>query len=468
MARGLAVSAAFLLAAQGCAVQPDYKRPPVELPVAWKESAQNPARDGNWWRVYADPALERLLEEALARNSNLQLAAARVDEARALLAQADAAFYPSVDATFSRDRSLSSAATGLLPPGAARERNNYRGALNVAYEVDLWGRLRTTAQAAQADLLASEAARETVRIALAADVAKGYFALRALDSQVEATRRTLALRGEGLKLQRKRLDGGVISEYDYRQLEAEAAAARAQLPPLERDREIQEAALAVLLGRSPKAIMDGSVSRNEESGAQLLPAVVPSGLPSELLLRRPDLAEAEQRLVAANARVALARAAYFPSVQLTGFLGSEAQALSSLFSGPAGIWQFAAAVAAPIFAGGRLEAQVGAAEAREKQALAGYQGAIQNAFREVRVALAAQSRARESFEAEGARAAALGSALRLARLRYDNGLASQLDVIDAERNLLAAEIARHEALRAQRAAVADLYKALGGERKGIP
>jgi multidrug efflux system outer membrane protein len=412
--------------------------------------------------VYGDPALEKLIEEALSRNSNLLLAAARVDEARALLGQADAAFYPSVDAAFNRNRTLSSAATGLLPPGIARERNDYRASLNVSYEVDLWGRLRTAAQAARADLLASEAARETVRITLAADVAKGYFALRSLDSQAAATRRTLALREEGLKLQQKRLDGGVISEYDYRQLEAEAAAARAQLPPLERDREIQDAALAVLLGRSPRAIMDGSISRTEDAREQLLPAIVPSGLPSELLLRRPDLVEAEQRLIAANARVAVARAAYFPSIQLTGFLGSEAQMLSSLFSGPAGIWQFAAAVAAPIFAGGRLEAQVGAAEAREKQALANYQGAIQNAFREVRAALASQSRARESYEAEGARATALISALRLARLRYDNGLVSQLDVIDAERSLLAAEIARHEALRAQRAAVADLYKALGG------
>jgi multidrug efflux system outer membrane protein len=446
----------------GCAVQPDYKRPEVELPAAWQESAQNVAKDGNWWRVYADPALETLIDEALARNTNLLVAAARVDEARALLAQADASFYPAVDANFNRNRTLSSAATGLLPPGVARERNDYRATLNVSYEVDLWGRLRTAAQAARADLLASEAARETVRITLAADVAKGYFALRALDDQVAATRRTLGLREDGLRLQQKRFDGGVISEYDYRQLEAEVAAARAQLPPLERDRELQEAALAVLLGRSPKAIMEGSVPRIENSREQFLPAVVPSGMPSELLLRRPDLVEAEQRLMAANARVALARAAYFPSVQLTGFLGSEAQALSSLFTGPAGIWQFAAVVAAPIFAGGRLDAQVGAAEAREKQALASYQGAIQNAFREVRAALAAQSRARESFEAEGVRAAALGSALRLARLRYDNGLASQLDVIDAERSLLAAEIARYEALRAQRAAVADLYKALGG------
>jgi multidrug efflux system outer membrane protein len=453
---------ALLALLAGCAVQPDYRRPAVELPGAWKQSADNPAGDGKWWRVYGDAALEALVAEALERNSNLLVAAARVDESRALLQQTRAAQFPEVDGAFGRNRTLSSAATGLLPPGIARERNDYRATLNISYEVDLWGKLQSATQAARADLLASEAARETVRLALAADVAKGYFSLRSLDAQVEATRRALSLREESLQLQKKRFEGGVISEFDYRQLEAEAAATRAQLPPLERDREAQEAALAVLLGRSPKAIMEGAIDRAGGAPSRLLPAVVPAGMPSELLLRRPDLVEAEQRLVAANARVAVARTAYFPSIQLTGTLGSEAQALSSLFTGPAGIFQLAAAVAVPIFSAGRVEGQVGAAEAREKQALAGYQGAIQNAFREVRAALAAQARARESFDAESARSAALVSALRLARLRYDNGLASQLDVIDAERSLLAAEVARHEALRAQRAAVADLFKALGG------
>lgn len=447
--------------AAGCAVQPDYKRPAIELPAAWKESGASLAQDGRWWRIYGDAALDRLVEEALSFNADLARAVARVDEARALLVQANAAYYPEVDATFGRNRTLSSAATGLLPPGVARERNDYRAALTVSYEVDLWGRVRASSQAARADLLATEAARDTVRVALVADVAKGYYALRSLDAQVEATRRTLALREEGLVLQKKRFEGGVISEFDYRQLEAEAAATRAQLPPLERDREAQEAALSVLLGRSPKSIMEQGVARGGES-AQLLPAVVPAGLPSELLLRRPDLVEAEQRLIAANARIAVARTAMFPSVQLTGFLGSESQALATLFNGPAGIWQLAALVAQPIFSGGRLEGRVDAARAVEQQALAGYRGAIQNAFREVRTAIAAQARARESFEAESSRAEALTAALRLARLRYDNGLASQLDVIDAERGLLAAQVARHEALRAQRAAVADLYRALGG------
>jgi outer membrane protein, multidrug efflux system len=458
--RCLRVLVSVLLLA-GCAVRPDYQRPAVELPAAWKETAGNPATGGAWWRIYADPALDTLVAEAFEHNSDLMIAAARVDEERALVQQAESALYPYADAQFERNRTLSSAATGTLPPGLPRERNEYRAALSVSYEIDFWGRLRATVQAARADLLATQAARDTVRITLAADVVKGYFALRALDAQAAATRRSLALREDALKLQRKRFEHGVISEFDYRQLEAEVADARAQLPPLERDRELQEAALAVLLGRSPKAIMESAVARGVDDGA-LPAAVVPAGLPSELLLRRPDLVEAEQRLVALNARVAAARAEYFPSIELTGLLGSGSQALSGLFTGPAGIWSLAALVAAPIFSAGRLEGQVGAAEAREKQALAAYQGAIQNAFREVRAALAAQTRARESYEAESARVEALNTAVRLARLRYINGLASQLDVIDAERGRLAAEIARYDALRSQRAAVADLFKALGG------
>ena len=446
----------------GCLVKPDYQRPAVELPEAWKQSAPQALLDGRWWTIYGDASLDALVGEALNGNTDLAVAVARVDEARALVKDAEAALYPTVDAGGVRRRSLSSAATGLLPPGIPRELNDTRLALNVSYEIDLWGRLSTTAQAARADLLATQAAGETVRIALAADVTKAWYALRALDGQVEATRRTLGLQEEALGLQKKRLEHGLISEFDYRQLEAEAAAVRAQLPPLERDREAQEAALQVLLGRSPREIFENTIARNADRQDRIMAAVVPSGLPSELLLRRPDLIEAEQRLIAANARVAIARTAYFPSISLTGALGTEAAAMRNLFTGPAGLWTLAASIAQPIFSGGRLEAQTEAARARERQVLAGYQGAIRNAFREVRTALVAQTRARESFEAQEQRAASLRSALRLARLRYDNGMASQLDVIDAERNLLAAEVARYEALRAQRAAVADLYKALGG------
>jgi len=336
----------------------------------------------------------------------------------------------------------------------------------VAYEVDLWGRLRRGSEAAQATLLATEAARHTVRIALASEIAVSYYTLVALDSQVEATRRSLQLRSEGLELQRARYAAGLINDFTLKQLEGEVAAARAQLPPLQARRTAEELALAVLLGRSPRAIMEDAFAvAADRSG--LAAAVIPEGLPSDLLLRRPDVVEAEQRLIAANARIGEARAQLFPRIGLTGYLGSESSSLSDLFTGPASIWQLAFGLAQPIFQGGRLLGEIDATEARQRQALAGYQKTLQEAFREVRTALSTQSRAREAYEAEGMRVAALTQALRLALIRYKTGLLSQLEVIDAERNLLQAELNRIDALRAQRAAVADVVRALGGGWEGF-
>jgi multidrug efflux system outer membrane protein len=389
-----------------------------------------------------------------------------VDEARALARIADSPRFPSVDATFERDRTRSSERSPLPIPPSAIERNSYRGQLNVAYEVDLWGRLKSASKAAQAELLASEANRETVRIALATEVVRAYFALVAFDAQVEATRRSLALRSDGLALQKIRSNAGLINEFTLRQLEAEVAAARAQLPALEANRTAQELALAVLLGRSPRAIMEGAVARRAEQGEPAAP-VVPEGLPSDLLLRRPDVASAEQLLIANNARISEARAALFPRIGLSGYLGSESAALSDLFTSPAAIWSLGFGLAQPIFQGGRLFAEIDAVRARERQAVANYQRTLQEAFREVRQALNTQVKAREAFEAESMRTVALGEALRLARIRYENGLLSQLEVLDSERNLLQAELNRSDALRVQRAAVADLVKALGGGWQGL-
>jgi outer membrane protein, multidrug efflux system len=457
---------AFLLAAAllaGCSAQQSHEqRPAVELPAAWQESAPRFSEDGRWWRIYDDSILDKLVDESLAGNADLVIAAARVDEARALAGEADSAFFPTVDARGGATRQQNSQRTATFFPGIPTRYTDYRATLNVSYEVDLFGRLRAGARAARAELEASEAARDTVRLALAAQVAKSYFTLRALDEQVALTRETLRLREDTLGLQKKRFDGGVISEFEYRQVEAEAAGARAQLPPLERDREREEAALALLLGRSPRQIFEEKITRKESAEEKPAAPVLPSGVPSELLLRRADLVEAERRLAAADARIAAARAEMFPSIVLTGALGGESAALSNLFTGPAGIWSLGLALTQPIFAGGRLQARTAAAEARERQALAQYQKAIQTAFSETRSALAAQSRSLESYEAETARAEALAHTLRLARLRYDNGIASQLDVLDAERGLLAARSARIEALRAHRSAIADLFRALGG------
>jgi multidrug efflux system outer membrane protein len=459
-----AVSFAALLA--GCAgLRPDYAKPEMDLPAGWGDAPADGTRAqaAEWWKVYGDPVLDRLVEEALARNGNLMLAAARVDEARALVGLAAADQRPQVNATVDRDRTrISQRSPTPLPPGFNPTNNDTRVALGVSYEIDLWGRLRNATRAARAELLSTEAARETVRIALTSDVAQAYFALRAFDGQLEATRRSLASRTESLELQKKRVEVGDISDYDYRQLEADVAAARAQVPVLEQQRAQQESALAVLLGWSPRAIYDGKLAAGEDPEGQTAAIVVPTGLPSDLLLRRPDLVQAEQALIAANTRVAVARAAYFPAISLTGFLGSESVALSDLFTGPAGIWQAAIALGQPIYAGGRYDAQVQAAGARERQALAQYGLAVQNAFREVRDALVAQTKAQERLQAESDRVAALRTTLRFARLRYQNGMTSQLEVLDAERNLLAGEQNRIDALRAQRAAVADLFKALGG------
>ena len=445
-----------------CSLAPKYEKPVPELPEAWKETAPRFAEDGRWWRIYEDVELDKTIDEALAGNSDLVIAAARVDEARALLGEARSFLWPSVDARYGVNTQQISTRTASAFPGIPREFDNHRATLQVSYELDLFGRLRSNAAAARAELEASEASREAVRLALAAQVARSYFSLRSLDEQVDLTRKTVSLREDALGLQRKRLQGGVISEFELRQLEAETAVVRSQLPPLEAAREREEVALSVLLGRSPKQVFEGNVKVKVAMDEVPGPPAIPSGLPSELLLRRPDLVEAERLLAAANARIGVARAEMFPSIALTGILGSESAALSNLFTGPASIWLVGAAITQPIFQGGRLQARTEAAEARERAAVAQYQQAIRSAFGEVRAALIAQSRARETYDAESTRAAAMSETVRLARLRYQNGVASQLDVIDAERGLLEAQRARIAALQAHRAAVADLFRALGG------
>jgi multidrug efflux system outer membrane protein len=461
---GIALAAGVALLA-ACSLAPKYEQPANETPQAWRDApaAGLTMPADKWWSVFGDPALDRLIEEAFAHNQDIAFAVARVDEAEALARVADALRWPTVDAFGSASRSRSSERTDIpLPPGTPIYRDNYRATVAIAYEVDLWGRLREGSVAARAELLGTQAARDTVRIALAAQVAQAYYALRALDEQVAATMRTLALRSRALELQRGRAQAGIISELSLRQLEAEVAAARAQLPALERSRTTVELALAVLVGRSPRAIVEGGIERAQVAAEEPPALMVPSGLPSELLLRRPDIYEAEQRMIAANARIGQARASVFPRIALTGFLGSESASLSDLFTGPAGIWQLAASIAQPIFQGGRNLAEIDAAHARERQALALYQRTVQNAFREVRDALVTQARAREIYDAEGDRVVALRAAMQLAVARYEAGLASLFEAIDAERNLLDAELNRIDALRAQRAAVADLCKALGG------
>ncbi len=442
---------------------PEFQKPAVETPAAWPGLPVNAKAYDNaqWWKVYDDPILDRLVEEALVDNEDIVMASARIDEAQAQLTLADADRDPTLTATFTPSITRNTQrGPNPMPPGARITFRDHVVRINASYELDLWGKLKGASAAARADLLASEAARDTVRNTLTAQVAQSYFTLLALDAQIVTMQRTRETRQESLKLQQLRMQAGVSSEFEVRQVEAELAGVGAQVPVLERNRAQQQNALAVLLGRSPRELVEGTFLRGTSSAP--VDPVVPSGLPSELLLRRPDLREAEQQLIAANARIGVARAAYYPSISLTGFLGGESRSLADLFIGPARIFSFAAELMQPLFGAKRIGASVDVAKAREEQALAQYRQAIANAFRDVQDALAAQQSAREVLVAEHAHVDALQKGLTLARLRYDNGINSQLEVLDAERNLLQAELNLAEAEYAQRAAIADLFKAMGG------
>lgn len=459
---GVLVAACMLAA---CSAGPDYKRPDMVLPGSWPASQDDKAVKANtateqWWHIYGDAVLDQLEDEALAHNSDILVAAAHVNEVRAQLGIAGADQYPAVSANVAESRTKSSLnGTIPYPSTVPRIQNLSTVTLNASYELDLWGKFRRSNEAARADLLSAESARDTVRISLTAQVAQEYFALIALDAEESAERRLLASRQDRLELNKKQLEVGVISEYDLHQADADIASVQSQLSTLEQTRSKQETALTLLLGRSPRDVMDSELRK----GSPLLPvASVPDGLPAELLLRRPDLKVAEQNLVALNARIGVARAQYFPSISLTAYAGSQSAAFSKLFTSPAGIFQFAANISEPIFNAGRTGYLVDVAESRRDQALIQYKQAVANAFGDVRNALSAQSSAMQILNYETARSDALEQAYKQAELRFQAGISSRLELLDVERNYLQARLNSLDAERAQRSAVADLFKALGG------
>lgn len=457
----LAVIAVLSLA--GCASLPQVRQPTHDLPAAWPQDpvlTQAPAA-AQWWKAYGDATLDALVDEALTHNADVRLAAARIEEARASLGMIRADQYPNAQISADASRSKMSE-RGVMPiPGSATN-NSFGASLQAAYELDLWGRYRSASQAARAELLASEYAREVVRLSLVGDVVRVYFALRSLEAQAQLARDTLANREAAQTLQQKRFDGGVISELELRQAEAELAATQATLAVLTQQARQRENALAVLLGRSPKNILEGRIAAGQSIQGLALPPEVPAGLPSELLTRRPDLRQAEQQLAAANARIREARAALYPNLSLTAYLGSESKALADLFSGPATIWGLAAGLLQTVFDAGRNQAAIKGVAARQEQVLIGYEKAVQQAFREVLDALVAHRHSRELHAAETRRAETLQRALALAELRHKHGESAYLEVLDAQRGLYAAEQGRIQAREAQLAAIADLNTVLGG------
>lgn len=454
-----------LLAA--CAAGPDYERPEMDLPEHWatkpsttSSATEKPVNSAGerWWSLYTDPVLDKIEDEALAHNVDAQVATSRILEARAQLGITESDQYPILNATGTQSRTKNSINPGLfIPP--IRVLNLSRVTLDASYELDLWGKFRRASEASRADLFAAQFNRDAVRFSLTAQVAQQYFALLSADAQESAIRRVLAGRQKRLALDKMRYKTGVISEYDLHQSEADADTAQSQLISITQARDQQEASLALLLGRSPRDVMNGKLERGSPTLANIW---VPDGLPAELLLRRPDIQGAEQKLIAMNARIGAARAQFFPSINLTSYFGSQSISLSNLFTGPAGIFRFAAGISQPIFDANRIKFGVKIAESRRDQALAQYKQTVANAFADTRNALFAQESARQILTAESSRSRALSKAHKQAELRYNIGLSSHLELLDVERNYLQAELARIDAERAQRTAVASLFKALAG------
>jgi multidrug efflux system outer membrane protein len=445
----------------GCTMGPNYKRPGIIMPPAWRTAAQTSSSlaDLTWWQLFKDQTLQNLIRTALNDNNDLQLAVARVSEARALLGATRAAQFPQLDAGARyRNQRLSESS---FPPVDKLDVNPdmdiYRADVDLSFELDLWGRLRRATEAARAELLASEEARRIVTMALVSDVAQAYFDLLELDQEAAIDRHTLESRRDSLNLVNRRYNDGLASDLDVKRAEEELAFAAATVPDVERRIMQAENRLSILLGQNP-----GPIRRGESLEKQQIPPDVPAGLPSVLLERRPDILAAEQHLVAANAGIGEAKAEFFPQISLTGAFGTESVSLSDFFSGPSRAWQVGPTVTLPIFHGGGLRANLQASEAREEQALIQYRESILQAFREVDDALVFHGKAREIRLERERRVAAARQALTLANLRYANGVSSYLDVLDTQRQLFSAETELAQITRDQLIAVVQVHKALGG------
>jgi outer membrane protein, multidrug efflux system len=456
-----AVALAAALSGGGCAVpeRASDQTPRVELPAA-AEAVGAPSVAPDWWKNFADPQLDALVAEALGNNRDLARAMARIDESRAALRRARGDRFPTVSANASAARARASENGPTALGGASPVGSDYRASIDVAYELDLWSRVASANAAAREELLATEFARETLRTALAAQVVQAYASLQSLDAQVLLYGQAVQAQRDSLGLQRMRFDSGDISELDIRQLDAELLDNETRLPKLDRARGEAERALALVLGRSPRALIEQGVARNDTPTTTA--ANVPAGLPSDLLLRRPDVQAAEARLRAAGARVDAARAAYFPSIALTAAYGRESTTLSRLTDAPSLIWSVGAALTQPIWDAGRIGSQYDAAKARREQIELDYRDSVVVAFKEVRDALGAYSEARASVQSGQQRAQALTRAVELTRLRYDGGESSRLDVINAERLALTARAQTADAQRALVQAQADVFRAFGG------
>jgi outer membrane protein, multidrug efflux system len=450
-----------MLSTAACTVGPDYKRPVVTVPEGYRGAASAGGSvpsvaslgDQRWWEVFQDDQLRSLLATAVRQNFDVRIAAVRILQAQAQLGVVRADQFPTVQAG-------AGSARQRLPESvqsAAVETSALQIGVATTWELDFWGKFRRATEAARADLLASEWGRRAVITSLVSQVAGAYFQLRALDLDLDIATRTAASRRESLRLTEVRATGGATSLLDVRQAEQLVFGAAGEIADLERQIEQQENFISTLLGTNP-----GSVPRGRSLTDQPHAPDVPVGLPSALLERRPDIAQAEQRLIAANADIGAAKAAYFPQISLTGAGGFQSAALSTLFTGPAGLWSVGGAIVQPVFTAGRTRSGVELARARREEATLVYQQTIQQSLRDVSDALVAYRKGREFREQLELLDRSADAARRLAELRYQGGATSYLEVLDSDTRLFAAELGLAQAQLSELLALVQIYRSLGG------
>jgi NodT family efflux transporter outer membrane factor (OMF) lipoprotein len=450
------------LTVSGCALGPRYQRPDVAVPDTFRgapaSAAPESLADVRWSALFEDPALTALVTTALQQNFDVRIAAERVQQARAVYRIRRSDRFPAIGAsagvvTIGASREGATA----IPDSADRDVTYGQAGIDFSWELDVWGRLRSLEAASQARYLATEEARRAVVTILIGDVMERYLALRSLDLELDIARRTTEVATEGLRLTRARQERGVGTNLDVRQAEQLLYIARGQVAAAERAIAQQEHALSLLLGRAP-----GGIDRGRTIEALSVPPQVPAGLPSSLLERRPDIRQAEQELVAANAEIGAARAEYFPRISLTGLLGVQSRSLSSLVSGGAGLWSAGIGAAAPIFNAGRTRANVHYAEAVQRELVVRYQRAIYVALREVADALAGYRKTADQRAEQQHLVEALTASSRLSRQRYEGGVDNFLQVLDAQRNLFQGELDLARLRQQELASIVQLYRALGG------
>jgi multidrug efflux system outer membrane protein len=459
MIKRLCLVALALFALNSCTLGPKYKRPAVTVPDIYRGPAPEaqPVNaslgDEKWWTVFEDPQLQSLIREALAQNYDMRIAATRILQAQAALGITKADQYPTITGGVGAFNERFPRTT-ITPEFEA---SPIQANLSLAWELDFWGKFRRATEAARANLLATEWGQRAVTSSLISNVATAYFQLLELDAEMEISRRSLDSRKESLRLIEIREKGGNTSLMDVRQSEQLVYTAAAAIPDLERRTEQQENLISILLGKNP-----GPITRGKPLVEHVVQPTVPAGLPSSLLARRPDIQSVEQQLIAANARIGVAKAAYFPQITLTATGGYQSTALTDLFTGPAGLWSFGGELLQPIFTAGKIRSNVRLSEAQQQEAVLVYQQAIQQAFREVSDSLVAYQKNQEFRQQEELLTSAAQDATRLANSRYGGGVSSYLEVLDSDTRYFDAQLGLAQARLNERLALVQLYNALGG------